>query len=232
MNHTTFRSCWVAAWVFCCALVVSPAWGTILLFDNDPDFTNFGILPVNYGDNVNALTMGTFNYGLGKGFTPNIALDYRTLDIAGGNSATLNNYLTTWTTGYNELIGVAYPTEPTSTGEIAFVPEPGYAVRLNSFQVGNWSFFAKNQHARLYDEDYNLLQTYPLALPGSGSGSSVLVTPNYTHGGKLILQFGLDWNVGIDNVNFDQIVIPEPSVVAGLVVLVIFASYCRLRRMT
>ena len=38
-------------------------------------------LPTTYGDNINSLTVGSFSDGLGNGFTPDITVDYRTLEV-------------------------------------------------------------------------------------------------------------------------------------------------------
>lgn len=55
------------------------------------------------------------------------------------------------------------------------------------------------------------------AVAGTG-GTHSTFTPGLTHAGPLSTRFGYnDWNVGIDNINFDQVaVVPEPETYAML----------------
>lgn len=180
------------------AVLAGLAEATILTFDN------LGNIPETYGDNVSALCDGVGCYGKGNGFTPNITVEYRTLTVGGGSGGTLFNALGLWPTNYGDLVNNAYPANPTSTGEISLVPEPGWSIRLNSFDLAGWPNRSySNQPLRILDEDYNvLMELSPFFVPGQGRAT---VTPNLTHGGILRIQFGNNWNIGIDNINFDQI---------------------------
>jgi hypothetical protein len=185
------------------ALFAGTAQATILTFNN-LGIGNFGDIPGTYGDNVSALSDAVGSYGIGNGFTPNITVEYRTLSVGGGSGGTLFNDLDFWSTQYGDLLNVAYPVNPTSTGEISFVPEPGWSVLLNSFDLGGWPRQNKpNQPLLILDEDYNVIASFsPFFVPGQGHAT---VTPNITRGGTLRIQFGDNWSVGIDNINFDQI---------------------------
>ncbi len=191
----------VPGWVGAVALAfaLNTAEATILTFDSLG-----GNIPGTYGDNVSALCDGVGCYGRGNGFTPNITVEYRTLSVGGGSGGTLSNVLGFWPTNYGDLVNNAFPVNPTSTGEISLVPEPGRSIRLNSFDLAGWPNTSySNQPLRILDENYNVLMEFsPFFVPGQGHAT---VTPNLTHGGILRIQFGNNWNVGIDNINFDQI---------------------------
>lgn len=201
---------------------------SVLTFDID-NITNGNSIPSDYGDNITAETMGNFSYLEGNGFTPNIAVEYRTFlasDFGTGDNPQSSN-LNFWGSGYSGLTGVAYANPNGRVAEISFIPEAGYGVRLNSFDLGTFISAIDNQPLAIYDGDYNLLAN--LGLTTITNASSLTFSPNITHDGILRLQFGNNFNVGIDNINFDQIAnsqtsqpVPEPGFVMGLIFMAMF----------
>ena len=191
---------------------------TILIFDFDPPLFKLDIIPTAYGDNVSATSDAVGSYLEGNGFTPNITVDYRTLNASTGE--TLSNSLSFWTTDYGDLVNVAYPTDDDFLGEISLIPEVGFNVTLNSFDLGGWlQTDQPGQTVRILDANYNILLNYsPFDVEGNSGHSSF--APNITSSGILRIQFGPSYSTGIDNINFDQRsdipTVPEPTSLLGL----------------
>jgi hypothetical protein len=192
-----------------------PAHGTILTFQFT-DAAQWMPIAASYGDHVDALTRGSFSYEMGNGLTPQVGIAYRSLDPTTGTMTT--PYLSFWDTRYGNLTNVAYPTNPSDMGEISLIPEKGWKVRLNSFDLAGWpNTDYAGQPVRILDGDRGVLANYtPLMIPGNGH---ITIAPNLEQAGPIRIQFGSNWDIGIKNVNFDQIpAAPEPS---SLVLLVL-----------
>ena len=200
-------------------LLAASAQASVLTFDLNPDVPDFGDIPGNYGDNVNAASDAVGSYLMGNGYTPNVTTEYRTWQIS-TNTVAYNN-LDFWHTNYGDLSKVAYSvTSADHFAEITLVPEPGWAIRLNSFDLAGYSVTDHpNSQVRILDGTSNtvLIDYSPLTILGSG-GTHSSFTPGLTYNGPLSIRFGYnDWNVGIDNINFDQVAaVPEPETYAML----------------
>ena len=128
------------------ALMVSgSAWATVLIFERDPVFpSNACFTDIaydsqgGYGDRVDATFQTYFNhadpnywvtyyYGSGGGATPNVVLNYPSLQ----GPSTPRYYLT----GYTGLTGVAYVH---GNCLIDLVADAGYQVTLQSFDMSTW----------------------------------------------------------------------------------------------
>jgi len=176
-------------------------------------FITFGLL-----ESANTQTVINFD-GLGN-HTPipqdrneavNIDLTYNT--VAGiGSTIETYNYLSAWTTGYGDLSSAAFATYSNKTGQIIFTPDPGHGVTINSLDAAIYEQSSINPQ-RIVIYDFNQL-TMPLW--DSGWMNFPLYThttlyPNLTHHGAIRLQFGTNWNFGINNISYA--VSPEPSTV-------------------
>jgi hypothetical protein len=186
------------------ALMASPAAHAdmILNFD-DLALPDFGDIPANYGSRV--------------GDTPNIAVSYRTFDP--DNDVTIANNLDLWNTGYGDLSKVAFQVLNNKAGEIIFTPDPGYSVTLVSFDMAAIPATGRGEDfLRLVDASGNLLLTIGDDIIIEGGNGHSSFAPDFTFAGTLRLQFGRDWNVGIDNIRISQAVstVPEPSSLALL----------------
>jgi choice-of-anchor C domain-containing protein len=167
------------------------------------DFEGLGLsgrgdIPSTYGDRLPS--------------TPNVTVDYRTVNASDGTTAA--NNLDFWTTRYGDLTNVAYPVQNGQIGEISLIPDDGFAVTLNSFRLGGWpTRDQNNQTVRILDEEFNTLLDYsPFDVEGD-SGSS-LFTPAITSAETIRIQFGPSWYVGIDDISFNQgIVQPSPTII-------------------
>jgi hypothetical protein len=169
----------------------------------------------SYGDNVtgDGVPLPAYGYDEGNGWTPNIAVDHEVR--AADDSVIIVADLAYYGAGY-ATPDVAYQVGNELIGELTFTPDAGYSVRINSFRISVWNDGATYTDTvlRLKNaaRDAVLWSTGPESLNSSTGPATVVIPVNYTGnpGQPLRLQFGLDWNIGIDDINFDQ-VIPEPA---------------------
>jgi hypothetical protein len=192
-------------------LAAAPAGATVLTFDG-LQLANEGAVPATYGDavnphcNANGCCDAVGCYGGGNGFTPNVSVEYRTLNLA--TNATVLGYLKFWNADYGDLQNVAYAGTNDRLGEIALVPAPGYDVILNGFDLGGWpNDTITGQTVRMVDGNGNVIVDFsPADARGEMTHSGFAPAIPLRSSGTLRIQFGPNWRVGIDNVNFDQAV--------------------------
>lgn len=204
------------------ALFAASAQATILTFDLSPSVPNYGDIPGTYGDNVNAASDAVGSYSMGNGYTPNVTTEYRTWRISTDTVA--YNHLDFWDFNYGDLVNVAFGVSSSDHfAEITLVPEPGWAIRLNSFDLAGYSKIDHpNSQVRILDAatETVLIDYSPVTVLGAGgiTGTHSTFTPSLTFAGPISIRYGYnDWNVGIDNINFDQVtVVPEPETYAML----------------
>ncbi len=115
-----------------------------------------------------------------------------------GNSSVYEQHIEHWRRGYSELRDVAYASRDGRIGELQFVPDSAYEVTIESFDVGTW-WNGRRRMASFYifDSDWNQIWSLEDAV---FSGHSTTVSANVT--GAAYFQWGSDWNVGIDNLNY------------------------------
>lgn len=204
---------YLAAAVLCLGIAPSNSRATILNFDS---LARGGFVPSGYGDRV-ASEGGGWGYVEGNGWTPAIAVGFDALRLSDYTLA--QGGLRTWGLGFGDLSVVAWPGAETGyAGVFMFTPDPGYAVRINSFQLGgypqrDW----ENQPVLVTDENWNVLWTGDPHVEGSDLEADTIVAthseyaPGVTRSGPLYLIFGDNWNIGIDMIDFDQVPVPEPG---------------------
>lgn len=163
-------------------------------------------IPDDYGDRVittNDLVNG-FMYGMGNGFTPNVVVDY----------AADTGFFDLWETGYGDLENALGHTLFEQTGEIVLTPDPGFRVTLNSFDVAGWLTQTEwpDSQVLILDAVGNILfdsglitisSTGHVSFPGSPVSSATALRIQ-------LVNFG---DLGLDNVNFDQSLVPIPAAV-------------------
>lgn len=195
---------------------------TVLTFDIT-GATSGSILPQGYGDNVTSTTMGSFSYGMGTGFTPDVTVDYVG---SPGNQADLNF----WATGYNDLVNVVeYEPDGAPEFSLVFTATNGQAVRLESFDLGNFGGAITLPSLTITNENNVVLwQMTNIAMPGSNL-PHISFNPNVA-GTMLTLKAdisglgGASDNVGLDNIAFGQEAVPEPFTMAGIAGLGLLAA--------
>lgn len=173
-------------------------------------------------DSLNLANYDNIPASFGDGLDPNIPdIQYRTLHAVTFLETAAN--LEFWNLEYGDLNKVAFAVTDGQVAEITFVPAPGYAVTLLSFEMAGWQNVDRtNTIFRLVDVAGNVLHDFaaagPVNIQGDFNGPRRSpFAPNYTHAGTLRLQWGTDWDVGIDNIHFQAVPVPEPS--AGLLLL-------------
>jgi hypothetical protein len=194
MNKEKFLAIMVIVLLFISITGVVNA--SVLTFDGLSGY-NYQNINQNYGDNINAITDSYGKYQIGNGFTPNISVQYSTI-----NNNTVYNTLDAWDNNYGDLKNVAYPTSNGSQGNIKFIADPGFKVTINSFDMAGYP------HASLtatlldiIDETGTIVwSSNNLDINGQTHSS---FSPEIT-GNSLTIRWGTNWNIGIDNINFDQ----------------------------
>ncbi len=176
---------------------------SILTFDGISDF----FIPEDYGDNITSTLDGVtgYEYGMGNGFTPNITVEYA--PDTGGFSL--------WPTNYAELVNALGHGSFDVPGEIILTPDPGYQVTLNSFDIAGWVNVDYQTQFAIYDDNGSLaspnLFSADLLVPGANSINPL--AGSITATGSLHIFVSNIGSTGIDNINFDQTVIPVPAAV-------------------
>lgn len=131
-------------------------------------------------------------------------------------------------TGYGDLPAAAHSTTDGQTADITLTPQNGASVVLNTYALAGYSQTdIANQLIRILDSSNNVLFSFSGAVDGAGPSDSTFYG-NITSSVPIQIEFGPSIDVGIDNINFDEIpptATPEPSTLlllaAGLVPLVL-----------
>jgi len=195
---------------FLACSIFTPASASILTFDGIG--VNGTAIPDDYGDRITStLDSGTgYEYGMGNGFTPNI-----TVGCFPDPPVTAPYSL--FTNGYGDLIKALGHVSYHAPGQIVLTPDPGYNVILNSFDIagyGSSNYLA--QRVRVLTESGSELFDSGLFDINSGSPSSshmtFLSTP-ITTSEALHIEINELGSLGLDNVNFDQSIVPLPAAV-------------------
>lgn len=173
---------------------------------------DYGIISPNLGSNANSAGAG---YEEGAGWTPDVAVTMSSVDVQGN---LFQPHILHWNTGYGDLTNVGFAASNGYYSRIRLDASAGYFVRLNSFDLGGWpnsDLFA--QRIRVLDGNGNILwnQDGTMVLGANNAHSSY--APNIS-GSSLILEFGNNWNIGVDNINFTQEPVPEPATMTALAV--------------
>jgi len=187
-------------------LLAGSAQGSVLLFETAAGGALVsGDLPT-YGDNVTAVTQGGHKYALTEGATPNVTASYlNTIPYGPG--------------GYGDLSNILYryksPITAADFMELKLTADAGYKVRLHSFQFGAYGAAVRTLDILEVRDESNavLYSESPNTVPATGHDSNVFGTPLV--GQSLTIRFSEsgsnNYNNGLDNVVFSQVVVPEPA---------------------
>lgn len=218
-NRHAHRAAYVAAIVAALGSYADDAQATILGFDQQLVLgavvatTDASDLPPGYGDRVARATQavmgGTYTYGeAGEGYTPNILVDFVSLNPLGLNDTSL------WSTQYGDLSNVLLGEESSGTLDIRLSADPGYSALLYGFDLAGWPDTDYTITAvRVLDGGTALFTQSAVLVEGDFSGPRHTVfafaTPLVAN--ELLLQ--IDYgnlaarrqdNIGIDNIRFGQ----------------------------
>ena len=190
--------------------VVSSSNASILTFDGI-GATSAIPIPDDYGDRINSTIdpITSYEYGIGNGFTPNITVSYFPDPIASsGNSFSL------WPSGYGDLTNALGHSSFNVPGEVVLTPDLGNHVILNSFDIAGWSSSTYiDQQIRVLNESGIVLFDSGLIDVNTAFPSSHLTFTfaPIVSAEALHIEISDVGNLGLDNVNFDQAVVPIPA---------------------
>lgn len=182
---------------------------TVLTFDG-VSAGQFEELSQAYGDNVSSTENSAGSYLEGNGFTPNVTVSYRTVDEEGNVVA---DSVFVESTGFGNLINATFPGQNNSFGEITLTPIAGYQVTLNSFDIAARTQVVLDALQVVGADDSVLWDSGADTVSVGGSDQ---YTPAITSDEALTLRWGSNWNIAIDNINFDQqpvSAVPVPAAV-------------------
>lgn len=145
----------------------------------------------------------------------NLDVSYRTRSGFGNSQLQQCNQTSFWGAGYSNLSAVTYACSNGLIGELFFQPLNGNTVFLQSLDIGSYSSTngigpIRSYDLGVFDTSWNLLYST------SGTvAATVNLTPNVSSASGLYLQWGADWNTGINNITTDVagtvVATPEPS---------------------
>jgi MYXO-CTERM domain-containing protein len=214
----------------------NPAAATVLVFMNDT-----GLDPIadsglnnsgdNYGDRVASNSQNDYEYGATGGFTPNVSIAYGT-DPTG---SAFHGH----TSGFGDLTRViaGNSTPFDNTSELTLTADLNFRVALMSFDAGAFGGMDRPANVTVLNESNAVLfsqlnadikgdtghTTFEFTPPLEGSAIKIRIEP-------LNVPAAGDEIIGLDNITFGQIAVPEPSAVTlALGALAVLAARRRRR---
>jgi hypothetical protein len=174
----------------------------------------------SYGDNVTATNMPgpggrTYHYGMGNAFTPNITVDYTSSPGPNSDHSAFGAQ-----NGWSDPVDYLRYADG-STYWFTFTPTGGHGVDINSFAI--------DLYAGVGQIDWNLRQdttTGTIFASGTETGLTqagpdrIVNIANGAYYGTTILEVTISGtntggNIGLDDLNFDQLVLPAPEPTTG-----------------
>ena len=243
--------------VFAVIAVCSTAQASILTFDQFTDAAKTTRIANNllanqfYGDNITDFSPTSpvggqyVNYGSGGGLTPNISVAYRWYDTLQPTNPNPDNNgpggVFGWNTGYGGLLYVVFSDPDTLNrmrwlSEIQFTPEPGYQVRINSFDFAGYLGEQGGQTLKIVADANSIGAQTLWSAAADGNvvfpATAATLSPTITGapGQTLSILWGFSDRSGLDNISFSQVrTVPEPSM--GIIVFLLFLiGYCHSAR--
>lgn len=186
-----------------CAATVAHAQTTTIDFSTLLPYANYDPLPQTFGDHSNLDVTNTTRGGFGNtgAVCPNISL---------------------WGPGYSTLAGAGFACGNGQYGELFFKPGAGKQVTLDQFYVGAYHPDL-TMHIKVFDTGWNEMFTFTGVI-----NATQLIAPNVTSSEGLFLQWGSEWNTGLNlvqtTVSDDQNDTPPTTVTPEPASLVLVAS--------
>jgi hypothetical protein len=194
-----------------------PAAAIVLTFMND-----FGLDPIadsglnntgdNYGDRVASTSQNDYEYGPAGGFTPNITITYGTNPAGSAYHGHTNNFadLTRVIAGNS--------TTADNTSELTLTADQDYRVALLQFDAGAFGGQDRNANVTILNELNAVLFSSPNANIKGDTGHSTFEFTPPLEGRAIKIRIEAlntpaagDEIIGLDNITFSQIAVPEPS---------------------
>jgi len=156
------------------------------------------------------------------GSNDQVAITTRSFANDPGKTTTANN-IELWNAGYSDLKSAVFALNTGMGAEITLTPIAGFSVTLLSFQLGSYS--APNGIGT--DRTASLLRVVEVRTgnvlwdqSGLVVNSTQTLLPGVSSTAGLSVQWGYDWNIGLNNLTFDAVpdggttVVPVPPAVA------------------
>lgn len=193
----------VAGVALCGVLAVAPVRAASVIDFDDLVFADYDPIPAGYGSNL----VGT----------PDVTVSYKSLNADG---SVFSNSLLLWHRGYGDLTDVSLAAANGTIAEVRLDAAVGYEVQLQSFLLAGWPETSTIATVlRVLDGAGTILWDASNTLVlGTGSTHSTFTPPNLS-GSTLRIQWGTNWNIGIDDITFSQAevaAVPEPASLAML----------------
>lgn len=173
-----------------CAATTLGAQTTTMDFSSLQPYNNYDPLPQTFGDHAN------------------LNVSNRTLTGFGNQPLASCSGVGLWNPGYSALSGAAFACGNGGVGELFFQPGAGKNVTLASLYVGSYPSTngvgpSRPMTVSVFDTGWNQLFTF------SGNITvNQLITPNVTSASGLYLQWGTDWNTGVNLIETTVMDIP------------------------
>jgi hypothetical protein len=206
-----------AALTFATIAAANPAAATVLVFMNDT-----GLDPIadsglnnsgdNYGDRVASNSQNDYEYGPAGGFTPNVTITYGTNPTGSAFHGHTDNFadLTRIIAGNS--------TTADNISELTLTADPNFRVALMSFDAGAFGGQDRPANVTILNESNAVLFSELNAnIKGDTGHSSFVFNPALEASAIKIRIEALnvpaagDEIIGLDNITFGQIAVPEPS---------------------
>lgn len=203
-------------------LMALPAYCTTLTF-SDLSQPSASVISTSLGSNANTSGNG---YIEGDGWTPNVTVAMSSVSSTGIVSTA---HLLYFNSGYGNLTDIAYASQNGLYSRVTLEAERGFEVTIKTFELGSFGLGMRAAtRIRILDGMGSILWDADGSSVSGGTAHSTY-TPSIT-GDRLTIEWGNDWNIGMDNLNFVQsTAIPEPSASMLISAFVLFMASRRRR---
>lgn len=170
--------------------------------------TNYDALAQSFGDRAGLNVSNAVRTGLGNSA------------FGACDGPDVSSHLDLWNTGYSDLSAAAFACRDGLIGEISFAPTAGKQVTLQSLRIGSYQSTngigpARGINLQVYNSSFVSVFSFVGTIT-----SGVNLFPNITSSSTLYLQWGADWDTGLNLIttNVTDIptqpptsTVPEPS---------------------
>jgi hypothetical protein len=159
----------------------------------------------------------------GYGSTANVAVTYNTLTTFSTSGGTVvDPFIRFWNTGYGDMATAGYEATNGLVGQITLTPLNGTTLTLDNFTMAGWYFQDKPDQTVETVNGINSHIWSPVTIPGccqATGGSHVTFVSGVSSTGAISIEWGTDYNAGINYINFDSSAtpaVPEPATLSLL----------------